>query len=161
MPNVFLQGYPDPATALNRTPDNLFRSATRRQLIGFASVPNTTLLGEFIFLGRLRASAVILPTSRFDHGAAGGASTLDLGVLNETPAGAVNCLAAAQSVVAAGSKSGMASVAVGNLGRRLWELAGLTSAARNRELDIGFRVQGGNVTNAFALFAQIDYVLEL
>lgn len=160
MPNVFMPGFPDP-NSINRSPDAIFRAGARRTLIGMLLVPTTTVVGEFIFLGRLRGSAMVLPSSQFIHGAAGGATTLDLGVLNQTPAGAVNCLAAAQSVVAAATKAGMASVTTPNFGRRLWELAGLTAAFRNVELDIGFRVQGGNPAAAFQLFAQIDYVLEL
>ncbi len=158
MPNVFLQGSPDPATALNKTPDNLFLGSVVRTIMGFGSIPTSTVIGDFIFLGQIHSSAVILPISRFDHTAATGATTLDLGFLNEVPAGAINCLAAAQSVVAAGSKAGMASVTVPNLGRRVWQHAGLT-ADPNRWLQLGHRVQGGNVTAAFSLFTEVHYVL--
>jgi hypothetical protein len=157
MPNQYTVGYPDP-DSLNPIPLGINRSGNTRALIVPFTLLTTTIVGQFVFIGKIPSQAIILPTSRFDHAAAGGTTTIDLGFLNETPAGAVNCLAAAQSIVAAASKSGMASVAVANLGKRCWELAGLTSNP-NREMEIGFRVQTAAPTANTAIFAMIDYAL--
>jgi subtilisin family serine protease len=164
MPNQFFPAYPDP-NGLNPIPQAIHRNANTRAIISAGALLTTTLTTEFVFVGKIPSAAIILPTSRFDHGAAGGTSTIDLGFLldtsfqNPVPAGAINCLAAAQSIVAAGSKAAMASVAVGNLGRRAWELAGLNRDPR-REMDLVFRVQTAVVTNNnTALFALIDFAL--
>jgi hypothetical protein len=157
MPNQFTVAYPDP-NSLNPIPRTEFKQGTRRGIIAPFVLLTTTVVGEFVLLARIPSAAIILPTSRFDHAAAGGATTLDLGFLNETPVGAVNCLAAAQSIVAAGTKAAMASVVVANLGRRAWELAGL-SANPNREMELAFRVQGGNPAANTAIYAQIEFVL--
>ena len=157
MPNQFSVGYPDP-NALNPIPRTENRNATLRSVVVPVLLLTTTLVAEQVFIAKIRSDAIILPTSQFIHGAAGGTTTIDLGFANEVPGAAVNCLAAAQSIVAAGTKAGMASVTTPNLGRRAWELAGLASDPR-REMDLAFTVRTAAATANTQLFAQIHYVL--
>ena len=157
MPNQFTVGYPD-ANSLNPIPRTEFRNANLRSIIVPFTLLTTTIVGELAFVAKIKSEAIILPSSQFIHGAAGGTTTIDLGFANETPAGAINCLAAAQSIVAAGTKSAMASVTTPNLGRPCWQLAGLT-ANPAREMELVFRVQTAAPTAATAIFAAIHFGL--
>jgi hypothetical protein len=157
MPNQFTVGYPD-FNSLNPIPRTEHRNANVRSIIVPFVLLTTTVVGELVFVAKIKSEAIILPSAQFIHGAAGGTTTIDLGFANETPAGAINCLAAAQSIVAAGTKNALASVTTPNLGRPCWQLAGLASNPA-REMDLSFRVQTAAATAPTNIFAMIHFAL--
>lgn len=86
------------------------------------SVANGDSATSKLYLGRVPSNARILPNSTLYNSAITGLTTLDVGFT-----GAVAALLAAGDVSTAGSKSLVAAIAAGNLGRRAWQQAGLAS----------------------------------
>jgi hypothetical protein len=84
------------------------------------SIANGDSATSKLYLGRIPSNARILPNSTLYHSAITTLASLDVGF-----AAAVAALLAAGDVTTAGSKSLVAAVATGNLGRRAWQHAGL------------------------------------
>lgn len=116
-----------------------------------AMVINDTL--EF---GLIPSSAILLPTSTIVHPNFGASVTMDVG-FNEGGSGFAAKLGSALAMSSAGTKAGMAAVAVGDLGKRAWELAGFSADPR-RELKLVGTIKGANIGTAGGLFFHFQYV---
>jgi hypothetical protein len=153
MPDVFSQGYPNPATALVN-PRAIFRNSMKRNMKANVALTVANIIGDRIFIGKIQSSAIVLPGSLITHAALGGTVTLNVG-FNEAPGAAVNCLGALLAVSTGGTKSGMAAVTIPNMARRLWELAGL-AADPGREMELIATIAG----SAVATPGNIDFSFE-
>jgi hypothetical protein len=112
-------GYPAPG---GQSVQSIDAEAQVRCIYSKISVANLDSATSKLYLGRIPSNARILPNSTLYNSAITGLTTLDVGF-----SGAVAALLAAGDVSSAGTKSLVAAVAAGNLGRRAWQHAGLTA----------------------------------
>lgn len=118
-------GYKDPAAILN-TPAVL-AEGTPRAITSVVAIANGNSATSQVFLGRVPSNAIILPQSLLTHTAITGLTDLDVGLYRNGSVVDADVLADGLDVHLAGTKSPIASVGTADLGKRVWELAGLTS----------------------------------
>lgn len=134
-----------------KQPPGMRRRAVMRSASDGINLTTSEILNDKIYVTRLPSSALIKPSGQIVHAAFGGTAALSWGVLDESPAGAFNCLGNAQSAVAATTRAAMVSVALASLKFPLWQLAGFT-VDPGRELALGFTVVTGPIAAAGELF---------
>lgn len=116
----YLAGYPDPATF--KVPSALHRGGVQRQVQGNAAIANGDSATSVIYIGKVPSSAIPAPNGFVTHGAITGLTDFDIGFPNDPDA-----LADGLNLSSAGTKNPIAAVAVANLGKTFWQLAGYTS----------------------------------
>lgn len=113
-------GARDPAAVLQT--DATYAEAKVFHVNSKIDITNGDSIASKFFVGRVPTNAILSPLSRMDYEAVAGVTTMDVGF-----AGAVAALVAAKDVSSAGNASAVSAVAVANLNKRVWELAGLAA----------------------------------
>jgi len=95
---------------------------------GAIAIANGDSATSKIYFGKIPSNAVALAgLSTLKHGAATGVNDFDLGLEKDGATVSANCFADALDVSTAGAKDPCASIAVGDWGKRIWELLGLAN----------------------------------
>ena len=157
MPDMFGQGYPNPATSV-LVPRAIFRNQSLRSTVGLFQLSSANVVNDTLFISRVPSNAIIKPSSTILHDALGAGVTMNVGFA-ETPAGARTALGSALAVATAGTKAGMAAVTTANLLNRVWQLAGL-AADPGREIDLVATITGATVTGTPWIYFSFDFVDE-
>ncbi len=102
------------------------------KLVGITTGPIAIANGDsansLLKLGKVPSSAILLPgLSTLYHTAITGLNSLHIGVHKDGVVVSANALANALDLTAAGSKSVIAALATGSMGKRLYEVLGLTN----------------------------------
>lgn len=116
----YLAGYPDPSTFSQ--PNVLSRGGVLRQISGLASVTNGDSIASIFYIGKVPSSAKPAPGGVVTHSAITSLTDIDIGFTADPDA-----LADGLNVSSAGTKSPTAAVAVANMDKMFWQLAGLSS----------------------------------
>lgn len=122
------QGYKDPAALQNARA--VYAAAELAAITGNVSIAATDNANSVIYLGKMPSYAIPLSQSTVVHAALGGSCAYHLGLNVDN-----DIFAASQACASAGTKGALASVTTANLGKRVWELLGLTSDP-GREYDL-------------------------
>lgn len=150
--NRYSTAYPDPATS--KLPNPLYRMANVYSMLAMAAVVSGDSATSVLYLGKLPAGAIILPRSTLHHSAITGVTSLHLG-MTRPDAAANNNLANALDVSSAGTKSLLAAVALADLHKPVWQLAGF-GADPSGELEL-IATLNQAATAAGTLLAEIVY----
>jgi hypothetical protein len=140
MPKYYSSSAPNPAAPLKNSVD-LKGCRLRLTPSNVAAADITTMaINDQIVLARIPSNCRLVDYGKISYGAFGGTSAVSLGFDHAAMtvaerAAAINKLWNAQSIVAAGSRNVMAGVALADLGKRAWQLAGLTKDPGG-ELDV-------------------------
>lgn len=94
---------------------------------GPIAIANGDSTNSKIYLGRLPTSAIVLPQSILYHGAVTGVTDFDIGLEKDGVLVDIDVLADGLTLASAGNKQVTAALATGQIGRRLWEVAGLSN----------------------------------
>lgn len=121
----------DPTTLL--PPKGIAADAVTRRKRGSISVANGDSATSVFHICDIPSDAVILPDSTLYHTAVSGLTDLDIG-FSEPAAAAADNLADGLNVSSAGTKSVVASVAVADLHKPAWQIAGFTTQPSPRQL---------------------------
>jgi hypothetical protein len=113
----YLPGFPDPATF--KQPDHRFRGGTIKNLSGLAVIANGDSATSVFNIGKVASNAIFVPTGKVTHSAITGLTDIDIGFPLDPDA-----LADGLNVSSAGTKDPLAAVALANLDKRAWQLAG-------------------------------------
>lgn len=125
----YSQAARDPSAG--KTPKAYHTRASVRAMVGSIAVANGDSIASKFYIGKIASNARLLPSSTLRYTAiTSGATNLGFDI---TDKGAV--LVSAQSIASAGSSSAVAAVAVADLVKPLWQLAGYTQDP-GTELDI-------------------------
>ena len=135
----------------------LFACAAVRAMQDNIAMTTAMVIGDTIQFGKISSSALLLPTSTIGHGGFGSGVTLDVG-FDDGGSGYAAKLGNDLAVSSAGTKSGLAAVAVGDLYKPVWELAGFTADPK-KELTIVGTIGGANVGTAGNLAYHFAYVI--
>jgi len=118
---------------------------------------------DLLLLARLPSNAVILPTSQINHEALGATVTADIGIYNQTGKSDItndpNALSDGNDVSSAGTFQFFTGIAVDQIGKPLWELAGL-STDPGVEFDIKLVLVDANPTDDAAIGWCIHYTVD-
>ncbi|WP_156899430.1 hypothetical protein [Pleomorphomonas koreensis] len=131
----FAQGYPDPSTF--KQPLAIYRGNPMRVINGSVQLAAGDDAGSVVFLGKIASSAILLPIGLMTHEAIAGLTSGSLGFGSAPGANAANALINAQTFAVAATKNPLLSVAIADLVKRVWQLAGYATDPA-RELDIVF-----------------------
>ena len=151
----YSRGIQNPTTAKSALA--IYGSAPVRGIQDNIAMTTAMVIGDTIELGMIPSSAILLPTSTIAHAALGASVTLDVG-FDDGGSGFAEKLGNDLDVALAGTKAGLAAVAVGNIGKRAWELAGFAYDPR-RELKLVMTVRGAQVVTAGGVFYHFAYVI--
>ncbi|MBN8532454.1 MAG: hypothetical protein J0L51_00055 [Rhizobiales bacterium] len=124
----YLAGYPDPSTFAQ--PDVLARGGVIRQISGIADIANGDSANSIFYIGKVPSSAKPAPGGVVTHPGITGLTDVDLGFTADPDA-----LADGLNLSSAGTKSPTAAVAIANMDKTFWQLAGLSSNPGG-ELDV-------------------------
>lgn len=147
--NKYGDGYPVPGGVVSV--DAVNAEASVRSIYSKVTIAATDSAASKLYFGRVPSNARILPQSTLTYEAITGLTNLDVGFAN-----AVAALLAAKDVSSAGSTALMGAVATGTVGRRAWQLAGLT-ADPGGMLDIIGTMNSASTAANKAIEAQILY----
>jgi len=120
------RGFKDPAT-ITLPPAAYAEGQVRVITTGGIAVANGDNSGSKHYLGKISSKAIILPQSILYHTALTGVTSYDIGLEKDGAVINVNVLASALTLASAGSKSVVAALATGSIGKRVWELLGLSN----------------------------------
>jgi hypothetical protein len=157
MPDMYGQGYPNPATSV-LVPRAIFRNQGSRSTLNSFQLSNANVVNDTLFISKLPSNAIIKPSSTIIHDALGAGVTMNVGFA-ETPAGARTSLGSALAMATAGTKAGMAAVTTANLLRRVWQHAGLAQDP-GREIDLVATIAGATVAGTPWVYFMFDFVDE-
>lgn len=129
MPNFYASNYPDPTKAIVNAVDQ--KGARLRSTQTDITPATAPVLADVLYLMRIPTNARMIDLGKISYGAFGGTSAVSMGFYHPTMTAAQVTAGStklwnAQSIVAAGSRQFMFGVALADLGKRAWELAGLT-----------------------------------
>lgn len=106
----------------------VFGEGQMRSIVtGSIAVANGDSINSEIFFGKLPSNAILLPISTVYHGGLTGVTDFDIGLKRDGVLVDIDCYADGLNLTSAGTKSGTAALATGSIGRRAWEVAGLSS----------------------------------
>lgn len=119
--------YPDPNGFF--LPRSLYRGARRRAILCPFQLTSADAAGTIVYVGKIRSSAIILPSSNFLFGAVTGC-TVKLGTDADD-----DCLIPAKAIANAGSMLVTSLLPIAGQSKRVWELSGL-AIDPGREMDL-------------------------
>ena len=131
----YAQGYPDPSTF--KQPLAIYRGNPTRIITGSFQLASGDDATSKVYIGKIASSAILLPTGLVTHDAIAGLTSGSLGFDAAPGANAANALINAVTFVAAATKNPLLSVAVADLVKRVWQLAGY-AVDPARELNLVF-----------------------
>ena len=118
---------------------------------------------DTILMARLPSNAVLLPTGQINFEASGASVTLDLGIYNQSGKTDItddpDALIVGTDISSAGTVQVFTGIAVDNIGKPLWELAGL-SADPGVEFDIKAALLDANPTDDVAFGWCLQYMVD-
>lgn len=128
--------------------------------VGITTTVAVLAANDRIFLGRVPSNARMVDCGKFSYSAFGGSAAMSLGFYNSKMSSAEATTAAAklfsaQAVAAAGSRQVMAGVALADLGKRVWQLAGLSSDPGG-EMDVVATVTTATAATG-TIFAELTF----
>lgn len=131
--------------------DAAFAEARVRAISSIVAVANGDSANSLHFFGRIPSSAIILPQSQLAHGSITTLADYDVGLFLDNAVVDADLLADGLNLTSAGTKSPIAAVAVGNLGKRLWELLGLATDPGVEYQIVGTMKAGATAASSIAL----------
>lgn len=151
----------DPARLTQQTID--FDNARLRDLPSVFTSTTILALNDRLFIGRIPSNARLVDVGKIVYSAFGGSAALNIGFLHSKMTSAertaaANKLWAAQSIAAAGNRQVMAGVAIGDLAKRVWQLAGMT-ADPGGDMEVIATVTAAAAANG-TLHADITYITD-
>lgn len=124
--SIYNRAFPDPALVPNLQSRDV--DAMVRLIFADPTVTNGNSINSIIYFGRAPSHWRMLPSSVLITPGIAGATSVDLGLLDETAGTKLAAaLAAAVDLSAAATKNVMAAVTTANANKRLWQLLGLTA----------------------------------
>lgn len=121
----YAKSYKDPGSI--QLPLPAFAEGRVRAIVtGGIEITNGNSANSELFLGKVPSSAIILPQSILYHGAVTGVTDFDIGLKRDGVLVDIDALADGLTLASAGNKSVVAALATGSIGRRVWEIAGLS-----------------------------------
>ncbi len=108
-------------------PEAVFAEGGMRCIISGA-IPNANddSINSRVFFGKVPSAAVILPQSILYHSGITGLTDFDIGIYRDGALIDIDAYADGLNLSSAGNKSMTAALTTGNVGRRVFEVAGLT-----------------------------------
>jgi hypothetical protein len=125
---LYGQGYQSPTQRV--LPEAIYRANPQRPLIAYFPITNGNSAASKLLLGKVPSHAIFLPGGLITHSALTGLTDFDLGFAEDA-----DCLADGLTLASAGTKNPLASVAIADLIKPAWQLAGL-SRDPGRELTV-------------------------
>lgn len=121
---VYGSGYRDPATVYPVAVEHA--EGRVRCINSLIPVANGDSANSLHYFGRIPSNAILLPQSLLTHGSITSLTDYDVGLYRNGTLVTLDGLANGLNLSSAGTKSPIASVALANLAKRIWELAGAT-----------------------------------
>lgn len=122
----YAKSYKDPSTIA--LPQAVFAEGQVRDIIsGPIDIANGDSINSEIFFGKIASNAILLPISTLYHGGLTGVTDFDIGLKRDGALIGIDVYADGLNLSSAGSKSAVAALATGAIGKRVWEVLGLAS----------------------------------
>jgi len=121
------RGYKDPNSSL--LPIAAYAEGRVRALAsGPIAIANGDSIASKHYFGKIASDAILLPFGCvLTHEAVASVTDYDIGIEKDGTVISANVLADGLDISSAGTKSGVAAVAAANVGKRLWEILGLST----------------------------------
>jgi hypothetical protein len=131
------QGYQSPSSRL--LPEAIYRGNPVRSILASIAIANGDSATSTLLIAKLPSHAIFVPGGLITHSAITGLTDFDLGFGEDA-----DCLADGLTLAAAGTKNPLASVAVADLLKPAWQLAGLSrDPGREMTLTATLKVDAG------------------
>ena len=139
--------------------EGAFEAGRVRYMVDTVEASANAAVGSKYYLGKIPSNAVVIPAmskaSWDDLHAGAGSPTVSIGAKTSSGSGSDTALMAATSVTTAGTGT-LGSTDIANYGKRVWELAGLSSDPGGK-MDVYAIIAGNLIDTAGTITVAIGY----